>query len=109
MATTVGDNAGAQRFEVTVDGELAGFTEYVQRANAREFPHTLIEPRFRNRGLGATLIHAALDATKSAHMEVLPSCWFVRDYIAEHPDEYLALVPSAERARFGLDMPGSQP
>jgi uncharacterized protein len=33
---------------------------------------------------------------------VLPFCPFVRGYIAKHPDEYLELVPAAQRHHFDL-------
>jgi len=39
------------RFEVRVDGEVAGFTEYRRCPGLIAFVHTLIDPRFEGRGL----------------------------------------------------------
>ena len=44
------------RFEVRVDGELAGFTEYLDDENQRIFFHTEIGEQFGGRGLATTLI-----------------------------------------------------
>ena len=41
------------RFEVRVDGEVAGFTEYRRCPGLIAFVHTLIDPRFEGRGLAS--------------------------------------------------------
>ncbi len=51
------------RFEVRVDGELAGFTEYLDDENQRIFFHTEIGDQFAGRGLASTLIRSALTET----------------------------------------------
>jgi predicted GNAT family acetyltransferase len=89
------------RFEIRVDGELAGFTEYRRRPGAIAFVHTLIEPRYEGRGLGSDLVRAALSEARSQGLSVLPFCPFVRGYIARHT-EYLDLVPADVRANFDL-------
>ncbi|MEN3540569.1 GNAT family N-acetyltransferase [Microbispora sp. ZYX-F-249] len=98
----VADNPEASRFEITVDGALAGFADYRLKGPAISFTHTEIDPAFEGRGLGSTLVRAALDAARDAGLEVLPFCPFVQRYIARHP-EYLDLVPADRRARFSLD------
>ncbi|MFT3852292.1 MAG: GNAT family N-acetyltransferase [Ilumatobacteraceae bacterium] len=90
------------RFEITVGGEPAGFADYRRDGDVVALPHTVIDPRFRGRGLGAVLATAALDSLKAEGVKVLPQCWFVRDVIAANPDEYLAMVPSGQRGAFGL-------
>jgi len=89
------------RFEVRVDGELAGFSEYRRHADVIAFTHTLIDARFEGQGLGSTLIREALSEVRSSGLLVLPFCPFVRGYMARHR-EYLDLVPVDMRARFGL-------
>jgi predicted GNAT family acetyltransferase len=89
------------RFEVRVDGELAGFSEYRRHADMIAFIHTLIDARFEGRGLGSRLVRAALSEARSNGLAVLPFCPFVRRYIADH-DDYLDLVPAAMRGRFQL-------
>jgi uncharacterized protein len=98
----VTDDLERSRFEVRVDGELAGFAEYRRRPELIAFVHTLIDPRFEGHGLGGRLVRAALDDARAEGLDVLPFCPFVRGYIASHPAEYLDLVPAAHRAHFDL-------
>ena len=93
------------RFDVLVDGEIAGFTEYRRRPGLIAFIHTLIDPRFEGQGLGSQLVRTALSEARSDRLSVLPFCPFVRSYIAGHT-EYLDLVPEAMRAQFELPADG---
>lgn len=82
----VTDNRGESRFEIRLDGELVGFTEYRVAGAVVDFHHTEIDPRFRGRGLAGKLIAFALDASRSAGLSVRPSCPFVRAFIDNHRD-----------------------
>jgi uncharacterized protein len=95
------DNPGASRFELLVDGEVAGYAEYRRTKSSVAFIHTVIEPAFEGRGLGSVLARGALDATRAAGSSVLPFCPFIRGYIQRHP-AYLDLVPADRRAQFEL-------
>ncbi|MEU9131065.1 GNAT family N-acetyltransferase [Kitasatospora sp. NPDC048540] len=101
MATDVTDNQAASRFEISDDGELAGFAEYHRYENEIAFIHTEIDPRFGGRGLAGQLARAALDTAREQGLAVLPYCPFIRGWIGKHP-EYTDLVPAAQRDRFGL-------
>jgi hypothetical protein len=89
------------RFEVRVDGEVAGFAEYRRRPGLIAFIHTLIDPRFEGQGLASRLVRTALSEARSDGLSVLPFCPFVRSYIAGHT-EYLDLVPEDMRVQFEL-------
>jgi uncharacterized protein len=99
---TVGDQPERHRFEIRVDGELAGFTEYRRARGLIAFTHTLIDPRFEGHGLGTRLVADALSEVRAAGLAVFPFCPFVRAFIANHADEYLDLVPEGQRAQFDL-------
>jgi predicted GNAT family acetyltransferase len=99
---TVVDNPDAERFEVLLDGAVVGFAEYRRTGSTVDFTHTVVNPDQRGTGAGSALAAAALDASRDAGLDVLPYCSFIRGYIKEHR-EYLALVPAARRAEFGLD------
>jgi uncharacterized protein len=96
------DVPGHSRWEVRVDGELAGFAAYRRRPGLIAFTHTLIDPRFEGQGLASRLVQTALSEARSAGLAVLPFCPFVRGYIAGHSTEYLDLVPADLRNAFEL-------
>lgn len=98
---TVVDAAERRRFEILVDGELAGYTEYHDRGPLRVFPHTVIEEAYAGRGLATRLVRSALDRMRVEGRPVLPLCPVVCGFIAKHPD-YLDLVPEDRRAEVGL-------
>ncbi len=99
----VRDAPERHRFEILVDGQVAGHTAYRSRPQplVRVFPHTEIDPAHQGRGLAGILIRGALDATRAAGLGVIPLCPAVRRYIARHP-AYLDLVPADRRAEFDL-------
>jgi hypothetical protein len=101
MATTISDNENETRFEIRLDGELAGFLRYRRHPTQIGLVHTEIFPSFEGRGLGSELIGSVLETAREQGLEVLPVCPFVQDYIRKHPD-YLDLVPAARRAHFEL-------
>jgi hypothetical protein len=99
----VTDHPEHGRFEIAVDGEVAGFAAYHSVGENLDFTHTQIDDRFEGRGLGSLLIRAALEATRERGMGVLPHCPFVRSYIERHP-EFNELVPPLRRRQFGLPL-----
>jgi predicted GNAT family acetyltransferase len=101
MTTTVADNPASSRFEITVDGELAGFLDYRKDGEEYALPHTRIYTQFEGRGLGTELVTGALAEIGSRGGTALPYCPFVPKVIRDHP-EFLELVPKDQRATFGL-------
>jgi hypothetical protein len=90
-----------ERFEVTVDGDLAGFLVYRSRKGLLALIHTEVDERFEGRGIGGRLARFALDSARDRDLAVLPFCPFVNAWIKRHP-EYVDLVPAAYRANFDL-------
>ncbi len=101
MNTIVHDNQADSRFEITVDGRLAGYVDYRKDGQEYALPHTRVYPEFEGRGIGGQLITGALTEIASRGGTVLPFCPFVPKVIRDNP-EYLALVPDDQRATFGL-------
>jgi predicted GNAT family acetyltransferase len=97
----IGDDAEERRYEVRVDGELAGFATYKLRSGEIAFNHTEIDDRFEGQGLGGKLIAFALDDARGRGLAVLPFCPFVKAYVQRHR-EYLDLVPEDRRTAFEL-------
>ena len=80
------DNAEKSRYEIHVDGLLAGFTEYVDEGEVLVFPHTEIAPDFNGQGLAAILVTEALDDVRAKGRLIRPDCPYVAAFIAKHPD-----------------------
>jgi uncharacterized protein len=105
MTLEVTENAVAHRFEIAVDGALAGFTQYRPvDVHTWDFFHTEIDPALEGRGLASQLIGRTLDQLRARRIALVPSCPFVRGYLDKH-SEYVAMVPVSQRPRFGLADP----
>ncbi len=84
-STQVIDRAEQDRFELLLDGQPVGFAQYTRSADTIVFTHTVVEPEFEGRGLGAALVEGALDAARAAGLKVVAKCPFVRHFITTHP------------------------
>jgi predicted GNAT family acetyltransferase len=97
----ISDAPERKRFELTVDGELAGFLIYRAREGLIALIHTEVEDGYEGRGLGGQLARFALDRARDQSLAVLPFCPFVNDWMKRH-SEYSDLVPAQFRAEFEL-------
>ncbi len=86
MATEVRDAAERTRYELLIDGELAGIADYQERDGALVMPHTEIAAARRGQGLGDVLVQGALDDVRARGQKVVPTCWFVREFVERHPE-----------------------
>lgn len=101
MDTSVVDNRQAGRFELRLDGEMAGHLTYERADDVVSLVELTTDLRRAGQGLGLTLVRGALDAVSAEGKSVLPVCPFVRDFIQRHP-VYLDLVPPDVRYQFNL-------
>lgn len=97
----VRDNPTEHRYEIHVDGALAGFTVYESGDTFLAFVHTEVDDAYAGQGLAKVLVTETLDDVRKRGLAVLPFCPYVRAFIGKNP-EYVDLVPESERARFGL-------
>jgi uncharacterized protein len=97
----VADAPERDRYELSIDGEVAGFSAYRIRPGLIAFVHTEVDERLQGRGLGDRLIRFALEDARARGLSVLPFCPFVKAFIERHR-EFEALVPDAYRKQFGL-------
>ena len=91
MSVSVQDNADRHRYELFVDGSLAGFADYRSRDGRVIVTHSEVDPSFRGQGLGSILARESLDGLRERGVRVVPSCPFFAKYVSEHP-EYADLV-----------------
>jgi predicted GNAT family acetyltransferase len=85
MANEVRNNVDRSRYELYVDGELAGIADYHVTGDRIVFPHTEIDVHRRGRGLGEVLVRGALDDVRSTGRTVVARCWYVAEFIDDHP------------------------
>jgi uncharacterized protein len=91
MATTVTDNPADNRYEIDVDGELAGVIMYRLTGDVIAFLHTETLEGFEGKGLAGELVRQALDDVRSRQLALQPLCPYVSEWIGKHP-EYEDLV-----------------
>lgn len=84
MEITVADHPEAARYELTVDGERAGFVTYRQSPGVITFLHAEVDPSRERRGLGSQLVRGALDDARARGLAVRPVCPFVQWFIETH-------------------------
>lgn len=88
----VTDNPELNRYEIRLNGELAGCVEYELSHDVITFEHTQIDPAFSGRGAGSMLVRAALDDVRATgQRKVRPVCPFAKRWIEHHP-AYLDLL-----------------
>jgi predicted GNAT family acetyltransferase len=91
VSNEVRDNAERSRYELVVDGQLVGIADYQVNGDHVVVPHTEIDADKRGQGLGAVLVKGALDDLRAKGRTVIPQCWYVAEFIDEHP-EYQELL-----------------
>ena len=97
----VADNPDESRYEIRVDGELAGILVYHARPGLIALVHTEIAEPFEGRGLAKELVEQALADLRERGLAVLPFCPYVNRYLREHPEQ-VDLVPAEYRSHFDL-------
>ena len=94
----VHDSPSRRRYEITVDGVLAGFAVYYLEAGRIVFIHTEIASAYEGRGLGSRLVRQSLDDVRRRGLRVVPLCPFYARFLRDHP-EYHELTATATHHR----------
>jgi predicted GNAT family acetyltransferase len=100
-APVVTDNPARSRFELRVGDEVAGFVNYRLSGEVIDFLHTEVDEKFQGEGLAGRLAQGSLDSARARHLQVVPTCPYIRSWIRKHPD-YADLVPPERRAALGV-------
>ena len=104
---SVRDDPLASRFELRVNGVLAGYVSYRDARSGRAFEHTVIATEYQGMGLASQLIRYALDEARATGRTVLPFCPFVRSLVQQHP-AYVDHVGQPERFGITVHTPDSR-
>ncbi len=86
MALQVRDATERSRYELLDDDTVVGFADYRDDGQVVVLPHTVIDADRRGGGLGAVLVRQVLDDLRSKGRTVVPSCWYVAEYVDLHPE-----------------------
>ena len=87
MASEVIQDVSMNRFELLVDGEQVGLSDYRIRDDSIVILHTEIDPSRRGGGLGDLLARGMLNLIRAdTDHRVVPLCPFMKKWIDEHKD-----------------------
>jgi predicted GNAT family acetyltransferase len=86
----VTNNEGEKRYEVRVDGELAGAAYYDAADDLIVFTHTEVDDAYEGQGIGSSLARGALDDVRERGMSIRVKCPFIKKFVDSH-DEYADL------------------
>lgn len=87
MPTEVINDPQMNRYELLLDGEHVGRSDYQLRDNTIVFTHTEIDPGYQDGGYGGELVRGALNLVRAeSELRVVASCPFVAKWIELHPD-----------------------
>jgi uncharacterized protein len=89
----VTDRPNELRYEIEVEGEVAGFLIYRREPGLLELVHTDVDPKWEGKGVGAALVQGALDDVRARGLKIRPYCPFVAAYIVRHPDYQDLVAP----------------
>lgn len=86
MTNTVVHNTDKQRYEILVDGVLAGITEAHENGDVVTFPHTKVFEQFEGQGLASQLVGGALDDVRVRGKKIIATCPYVARFVEKHQD-----------------------
>ena len=83
--TTITRNDADSRYEIHIDGVLAGYTVFrIDTRGRLIFPHTEVDPAFRGRGVAQKLVAGAMADVAQRGETVIPHCPVVSAYLRKN-------------------------
>jgi predicted GNAT family acetyltransferase len=79
------DNAAARRLEIAIGREVA-FLDYRRTPTSFTIVHTEVPEPLRGRGIGETLVGAAVKMSREHGLQTIVLCKFARIFLKKHPD-----------------------
>lgn len=83
------------RYELTVDGEVAGIAGYTDIDGVRVFIHTVIHEKFEGRGLASVLVRGAIAHTVDGGAAFAATCPYVLHWLSKNHEFDASLVDPA--------------
>ncbi|MFN3865874.1 MAG: GNAT family N-acetyltransferase [Demequina sp.] len=85
--TAVTRNESESRYDVHVDGELAGFAVYEIDGDRAAFTHTEVFEKYQGAGIAGTLAGEALADAAKRGLTLVPVCPYIAKYLERHEVE----------------------
>lgn len=85
MNTDVTYNPDKERYEISVDGEFAGWVDAKDDGEVLRMPHTVVLEEFGGKGVAKILVGAALDDIRARGRMIAPRCPYVVEFIEKNP------------------------
>lgn len=82
----VTDNESERRFELRVDGELAGWIDYRRAGDTVALTHAEVRQELRGQGYAETMTREALADLKRRGLKAQPVCPYVVAYVRRNPE-----------------------
>lgn len=73
------------RFFIEQGNEIAELNYKELDPATLDYHSTFVPKALRHKGIGGELVQSALNYALAHHMQVVPSCPFVKNYIEKHP------------------------
>lgn len=90
---SVRHDPASQRFTIAASGGTAVLAYAPAGSDLLELYSTFVPPADRGRGLASRLVEAAVAHARAEGLRIIPSCWYVAQWIRRHP-EHADLVAS---------------
>ena len=83
---SVEHDSSARRFTVAASSGTAVLAYAPAGSGLLELYSTYVPPADRGRGIAARLVQAAVDYARSEGLRIVPSCWYVAQWLRQHPE-----------------------
>lgn len=74
------------RYKAIKDGHESYVSYKVVGTRALDFQHTFVPPSLRGQGIAEALVRYGMEDARARGLKVIPTCPFVRAFIARHPE-----------------------
>jgi predicted GNAT family acetyltransferase len=85
MASEIRHDEPGRRFTYERDGQVSYLLYRPLDERVVELTSTYTPPALRGRGIAARLVRAALQWADREGLRVVPTCWFVAEYVERDP------------------------
>jgi predicted GNAT family acetyltransferase len=85
MALEIQHDEARRKFFTILDGEEGYMTYAPVSEGTMDFQSTFVPPSMRGKGAAGAIVQAALEWAQEKEYKVVPSCWYVDQYLNRHP------------------------